>query len=1218
MSIKDLFGKKSLSVSSAPKTAEDYKKVESIEYVTEYEKSISRFVPSVDFEDPSKFARYGLAENYYEDAINYICKTYPYDGSFYEKKKWQNESSDLVNYFFENIFPRQNGFITLGKNYGTSSVHSSEYYSSSIQEYIYFKGTYNNGNKYDPSKNREYNIKIDGNEGNTVEFYLKKDNLSGSHKQIILDLWNGEVSSSSNYGRMMIEIRPGIVGQQDKIYFQISSGSDGYTDFEMGNGLDFTGSWHHYAVSYQNSGSEIKAQLLVDGDVVDVQTGGTAIGRIYGAMQGQIGALITAASGTVSNRGWGKLSGSIDEFRFWKKKRTDKEVSLNYYTDVGGGTNTDDSNVDLGIYYKFNEGIAELVEVDKIILDYSGRVSNGLWVGYSSGARSTDSAIVLSQNSAYEFKDPIIYSQSNVVNEILEYYKKLGKEYDLQNSSNLYNTLPAWKIDEDEESGQATKKLLQIISEIFDSIHNQIKFFPQIKDLEYGTTNNPYYVKLLENIGFSAPQIFQNAEIIEEYLRKKETGNYEEELYKVKNVIYQNIYNNLLSVYKSKGTIKSIRNALHAFGIDEKVLSLNMYADNAEIIIKDRFSFEQAEKKIINFNNKEDFGGVIYQKQDVENPNSLNNIPASSETISLGSTFEVELFFPKKFEPNDVLFFPYNYLTSSLFGMHENSVDNWALSDRADIQVFAVRPTLESKDAYFQISSSHFEINKFSNLIKDVYDDKKWNLAIRIKPEKYPLTDLIQGSSLEDQNYNVQLYGVCFQQDILQEEIILEQQVSYDKILDFYLATKKVYIGAHRNNFNGDVVSTSGLEIDKQYTDIEFSSCRYWNSFLQDETIQLHAKDSTNYGANDVQYRTAAQLYTIKNSIPSASVEQNNTLALHWNYLRKEAGTDTFTIQDFSSGSVQEVTDFVTKNTNFQFTGIGEFFNSLSSSGVKYTTSTVLKNYETITSEDLVQILDEYDDLFEREKKIVNYYFALEKSMYNVISTEMISWIGSVKVFNNLIGQPKYRYEDSYSQLRFMRNKFFENVENEPDLEKFLEFYKWIDDSICLMVSELLPVSTNYESTVFSVVESHVFERNKYRHKLPTLEFNKDAPNSPIRGVGEMLYPWKIAHAPLSNLEKNNCLWWNVRAERDEIRQSIFNTISSAVNKNFTSQYILSFSENPITNMILYPQKGEIRGTILNKNANRDIIIGTVGFDLSGNEGFEIPDLLPPREDCED
>jgi hypothetical protein len=43
-------------------------------------------------------------------------------------------------------------------------------------------------------------------------------------------------------------------------------------------------------------------------------------------------------------------------------------------------------------------------------LDYSGRISNGIWVGYASDARSTGSAIVESSGSnKTEYKDPIIY-----------------------------------------------------------------------------------------------------------------------------------------------------------------------------------------------------------------------------------------------------------------------------------------------------------------------------------------------------------------------------------------------------------------------------------------------------------------------------------------------------------------------------------------------------------------------------------------------------------------------------------------------------------------------------------------------------------------------------------------------------------------------------------------------------------------------------------------
>ena len=105
-----------------------------------------------------------------------------------------------------------------------------------------------------------------------------------------------------------------------------------------------------------------------------------------------IGSLVAAkdASGTDLNDsdsslnpglGFGKLSGSLDEFRFWKTKRSSKDIGRNWFAQVDGGSNVEDPNVDLGIYYKFNEGITLTSSIDKVVLDYSGRVSNGNWVG---------------------------------------------------------------------------------------------------------------------------------------------------------------------------------------------------------------------------------------------------------------------------------------------------------------------------------------------------------------------------------------------------------------------------------------------------------------------------------------------------------------------------------------------------------------------------------------------------------------------------------------------------------------------------------------------------------------------------------------------------------------------------------------------------------------------------------------------------------------------
>ncbi len=58
---------------------------------------------------------------------------------------------------------------------------------------------------------------------------------------------------------------------------------------------------------------------------------------------------------------------------------------------------------------------------DQVVLDYSGRVTNGVWYGYSAGARATGSAMVQSGKVTSEYKDPIIYSDHPSVS---AYYDK--------------------------------------------------------------------------------------------------------------------------------------------------------------------------------------------------------------------------------------------------------------------------------------------------------------------------------------------------------------------------------------------------------------------------------------------------------------------------------------------------------------------------------------------------------------------------------------------------------------------------------------------------------------------------------------------------------------------------------------------------------------------------------------------------------------------------
>jgi hypothetical protein len=109
--------------------------------------------------------------------------------------------------------------------------------------------------------------------------------------------------------------------------------------------------------------------------------------------------------------------------------------------------------------------------------------------------------------------------------------------------------------------------------------------------------------------------------------------------------------------------------------------------------------------------------------------------------------------------------------------------------------------------------------------------------------------------------------------------------------------------------------------------------------------------------------------------------------------------------------------------------------------------------------------------------------------MYATISEEMIKTFAVINDFNNIIGNPVNKYRSEYKDLRILRQMFFERVGNTPDLDKYIEYYKWFDSALSKMLQQLIPASAEFSKDVQNVVESHILERNKYQHKFPTLEF---------------------------------------------------------------------------------------------------------------------------------
>ena len=1204
MSLKDLFkGVKSQYLSST--SLNDLTgNLESVDYIKFYLENKKRFIPLVDYSEPKNFARFGSAEKYYYDSIRRTFQTYPYDGSKKEKILWELSSSHLDLYLFENGYPRTTGYVTFTSESLTATATSTnkDYWGSygaagtASYEYIFVNGGPHEGsgkrvyldpdtgeakyrknaNIWDTSKNRECNLKIGGTDGNTVEFWLKKAafDTDATEKEVIFDIHTtSSISSSADYGRLRVEMTGskgsgGTGGAPFLITYM--SGTAGFANQAIGSSITSASiaddSWHHYTFRFKNTGSNVVADLFIDGAHNHRVTAGTTVDYVSGTIVGTLAALATYPSGTEAGapqayKGWGKLSGSLDEFRYWKTWRSSEQIQTRWFDQVGGGTNTDEANTHLGVYYKFNEGIALASSIDSTVLDYSGRVSNGTWTGYNSNySRNTGSAIddanaTMTNFTGSEFRDPILYATQPDVASFLTNQRNKGKLYDYTNPSNLYYSIPTWILEEHDANnpndegliGNSLWNLIQILSSYFDDVAAQIKSIPSITQPDYRSVVSgtiaakpiPFMDRALEGKGFVSPEIFSGLDALEALENRDNNSLYTQKMYDVKNTIYQNIYNNLQYIYKSKGTEKSFRNLVRCFGIDDEIYKFNVYSNNVEYIFRNNYRSVAEKHKLINFNTIANSDGTIYQYSSSLNPNSTKTYIAASENYdsftspeaSLPFSVEANVIFPFRGQSygDASLLLPNatkrenNYpimQTASLFGLH-TAIDTdpgettWADNDYANFVVKAIKPELYTNKAYFALTGTaggfiHPEL--ISSEYNDVYNDTNWSFGVSLYPQKYLNANQIPGTSGSAHGtYVVEFSGIQSILDVTINEFTVSGTMDGDQAIKFMASPKRLFAGAHRTNFTGSLLNSS---------EVKFNNLKVWQNKLSISDLKVHSADPNNYGLAD----PAQNAYLFNSSINKVYVPNKETLLLYWNF-DNVTGSDAsgeFIVEDLTSGSITQTPRYgwLSEINKQQYLGKAyEFEASSTEVSVLDEIITARPNLpEVIGSGDMITVMQNDDIYFTRDKRPTFFDLYVEKSLYQNVSQEMLKFMAGVVDFNNLIGHPVDIYRHEYKSLGILRESFFQRLKSAPDVDKYIEYFKWFDIAIASMIQKIAPMSSGLdERPLRTIIESHILERSKYQNKFPTYEFKQSDPEGSLLGVNELLYDWEFGKASLYN-----------------------------------------------------------------------------------------------------
>ena len=990
-------------------------------------------------------------------------------------------------------------------------------------------------NVWDVDNNRECNLKIGGIDGNTVEFWMKKSSFAttATGREVIFDNHTIDADSSdTGYGRLTLEMTGTASGSPFLLTYM--SGTSGFSAEVIGSSITNSSvaddTWHHYAFVMKNNGSSIEVSVYVDGECDSTVVTGSSINYVSGTLNATIGALATAPSGTTTpGLGWGKLHASIDEFRFWKKARTSKKVQRYWFDQVGAGTNTDLANTDLGVYFKFNEGITQTASVDSTVLDYSGRISNGEWVGYDSTySRNVGSAILESSASLIEFRDPIIYSFHPDVHSFNLDMKSKGREHDDINANSLMSHIPAWmwqenETDSDEKDKNALWNLLQIMGSYFDEAAVLINDLPKLKHARYfasGSNISPFAKKSLESYGFVVPDLFLDASLLEQFEDRNDELKFETSLRDVKNIIYQNIYNNLTHIYKTKGTLKSFRNLFHCFGLGDNALKFNIYANEAEYKLEDNLQYVSKTRNYVNFNEISNADASIYQ---YKIDSDATSYIAGSEADDLAFTLETNIVLPNRVSIGEYSTVKHGYegkvanmyplmLESSLFGMHtakstENDLD-WETNDHANFQVYSVKDDIYSSDAYFRLTcSAGGQIpNLTSSYFENVYDDQLWTFSVTIEPEKYPLTNQVAGTDTGD--YVVKFYGVNHIADYKAQSFLVSGTISNAMGKKIISNNKRVYVGAHRTNFTGPLLTRS---------DVKVESCKAWMTSVSTGTIDKHNIKIDNYGAD----HATRNAYLYQTGPEGVYVPEAKTLALMWNFttLSGSDASGQFSVEDESAGSETDnrygwFSDVVSR----RHTASGSFFERSSKNVVEalYRGTYQAQVPEVLIDSNLTRILTQDDEFFNRNTRPVEYHMSVEKNLFQDISEDMLNMFGSVTWFNKTIGDPVNFYRGEYKELKKAADLYFEKVDNDYDFDKYVEYFKFIDYAMSRYIMKLIPASmATFRDGISTVIENFVLDRNKFHNKYPII---KDVRPKEIvgqlLGVNELLYDWEHGHDP--------------------------------------------------------------------------------------------------------
>lgn len=489
----------------------------------------------VDYSDFSNFVFFNSALDYFNICGEKIINEYPHDGSYLDYWNFISSSDGYQRYLFQ-VWPRYAGVLA-------------------------------------PNSSSIVTVQNVGNVGD----YAKTNFFSPSTSSFTAEFWFTPVTST-------VDCSPFFFSGTGNKYWRVNivSGSTAVTvSFTATDGTvttTLTGTLSHTAshtfVSVVCDQINLSSSMYFAEEYkVPVRVAVSGFSAATTMNVSPLTASLLMGSGTCGTT-------EFDEFRLWGYARAEKDIHADYKNRLW-------AQADLLGYWKFDESPSG--STPNSVWDYSGHKASGT-INNTTALRSGSLYESIYSEPIRDIRDPAI--DPFVTSSFVSSTQLTAWLYDKNNTNLIHRMVPGAYFELEQEIGtEVLQNFLYIIARQFDELKvatDQFIYWNKSNYTGFNDTPDALLKDAANFYGWDFVGNFLSKDALKYFFGRNVVPgiDLQTKLYQIKNEFWRRTLNELMHIYKTKGTRESVEALIRVYGMDSKLVKLKEYGVQPESSIK--------------------------------------------------------------------------------------------------------------------------------------------------------------------------------------------------------------------------------------------------------------------------------------------------------------------------------------------------------------------------------------------------------------------------------------------------------------------------------------------------------------------------------------------------------------------------------------------------------------------------------------------------------